>query len=383
MAGPTPVSALIHAATMVTAGVYLIARLHGLFALAPAVQLAVGVIGAATLLLAGASALVQRDLKRVLAYSTISQIGYMFLALGVGAGAAAIFHLATHACFKALLFLGAGAVILGLHHEHDIFRMGGLRRRMPLVFWTFLAGAASLAGMPLLTAGFYSKDWILWEAWASGHTGLWAAGVLGACLTSLYAFRLVIVVFFGTERTTAHGRPGWLMHIPLLLLAAGALLLGFLEVPRSLGHVALFSELLHAVLPGPQHADAGGHEELLIQGVAAAAALLGAALAIWLYGRQGVAAARLASRPGFRTLHRLWLRGWGFDGLYDALVVRPFLWLARITRRDLFDRVYDGIAAAGGAGHRLLRGLQTGAVRRYAAAIAAGSAVLLAIALLT
>ena len=166
MAGPTPVSALIHAATMVTAGVYLIARMHVLFALAPAVQAAVAVIGAATLLYAGCAALAQSDIKRVLAYSTISQIGYMFLALGAGAWSAAIFHFMTHAFFKSLLFLGAGAVILALRDEHDMFKMGGLRREMPLTFWTFLIASCSLCGLPLVTAGFYSKDMILSAAWA-------------------------------------------------------------------------------------------------------------------------------------------------------------------------------------------------------------------------
>ncbi len=178
MAGPTPVSALIHAATMVTAGVYLIARMHTLFTLAPPVQYAVAIIGVVTLLLAGLSALAQRDIKRILAYSTISQIGYMFLALGVGAWSAALFHFLTHACFKALLFLAAGAVIVSVHHEQDIFRMGGLRRPLPLTFWTFLIGAAALSGLPLITSGFYSKDWILWSAWSSpiGGPWLWLGG---------------------------------------------------------------------------------------------------------------------------------------------------------------------------------------------------------------
>ena len=171
MAGPTPTSALIHAATMVTAGVYLIARTHVLFALAPPVQFAVAAIGAATLLLAGFSALTQNDIKRVLAYSTISQIGYMFLALGVGAWGAAIFHFMTHAFFKALLFLAAGIVIEALHHEHNIFRMGGLRKELPVAFWTFLIGGCSLAGLPLITAGFYSKDLILWSAANSSAGG--------------------------------------------------------------------------------------------------------------------------------------------------------------------------------------------------------------------
>ncbi|MBI2877983.1 MAG: NADH-quinone oxidoreductase subunit L, partial [Candidatus Tectomicrobia bacterium] len=176
MAGPTPVSALIHAATMVTAGVYLIARTHTLFVLAPPVQFAVAMIGAATALLAAFAAMAQEDIKRVLAYSTMSQIGYMFLALGVGAWVAAIFHLMTHAFFKALLFLSAGVVIDALHHEHNLFKMGGLRKQLPSAFWTFLIGAAALSSLPLITAGFFSKDQILWAAWSSrmGSTGLWA-----------------------------------------------------------------------------------------------------------------------------------------------------------------------------------------------------------------
>ena len=175
MAGPTPVSALIHAATMVTAGVYLIARTHVFFALAPPAQSAVAVVGAATLLLAGFSALTQWDIKRVLAYSTISQIGYMFLALGVGAWSAAIFHFMTHAFFKALLFLAAGIVINALHDEHNIFHMGGLRTRLPVAFWTFLIAGCSLAGLPLVTAGAYSKDRIIWGAWSAGNG---CAGIL-------------------------------------------------------------------------------------------------------------------------------------------------------------------------------------------------------------
>jgi len=201
MAGPTPVSALIHAATMVTAGVYLIARTNVLFTLAPVVQSLVAIIGSVTLLVAGCSALVQTDIKRVLAYSTISQIGYMFLALGVGAWQAAMFHFMTHAFFKALLFLGAGAVIISLHHEQNMLKMGGLRRQLPVTFWTFLIGACSLSALPFVTAGYYSKDMILHEAWTSGPAGLfpWMAGVAGAFLTGLYTFRMVFIVWFGSE----------------------------------------------------------------------------------------------------------------------------------------------------------------------------------------
>src|SRR5690606_29199332 len=192
MAGPTPVSALIHAATMVTAGVYLIARTHTLYTLAPAVQLAVAVIGALTLLGAAFAALSQRDIKRILAYSTMSQIGYMFLALGVGAWSAAVFHFFTHAFFKALLFLAAGAVIEALLHEHSIFKMGGVKHNMRTVFLTFLAGAASLAALPLVTAGFFSKDPILWYAWsaANGNPFLWMLAIAGAFITAFYSTRL-------------------------------------------------------------------------------------------------------------------------------------------------------------------------------------------------
>ncbi len=200
MAGPTPVSALIHAATMVTAGVYLIARTHTIFLYAPDVLQLVGIIGAVTLLLAGFTALVQTDIKRILAYSTMSQIGYMFLALGAGAWSAAVFHLMTHAFFKALLFLSAGAVIVATHHEQDIFKMGGLRKKLPFIYACFLVGGGALVAFPFLTAGFFSKDEILWEAWASGNPGLFYAGLLGALLTSIYTFRLIFIVFHGTEK---------------------------------------------------------------------------------------------------------------------------------------------------------------------------------------
>jgi NADH-quinone oxidoreductase subunit L len=184
MAGPTPVSALIHAATMVTAGVYLIARTHGLFLMTPEILHLVGIVGAVTLVLAGFAALVQTDIKRVLAYSTMSQIGYMFLALGVQAWDAAIFHLMTHAFFKALLFLSSGSVILACHHEQNIFKMGGLRKSIPLVYVCFLVGGAALAALPLITAGFFSKDEILAGAMANGHINLMVAGLVGAFMTS-------------------------------------------------------------------------------------------------------------------------------------------------------------------------------------------------------
>jgi NADH-quinone oxidoreductase subunit L len=389
MAGPTPVSALIHAATMVTAGVYLIARTHVLFALAPPVQLLVAAIGALTLLLAGCAALVQRDIKRVLAYSTMSQIGYMFLALGVGAWSAAMFHFLTHACFKALLFMAAGAVILRLHHEQDIFKMGGLRREMPGVFWSFLIGAAALAALPLVTAGFYSKDQILWQVWVSplGGPWLWAAGWLGALLTGLYAFRLVFVAFYGAPRDGLAGdglgaRPGPRIMAPLAVLSVLSVTAGWIELPPLLGDRPLFSDWLRGALPpAPIPASTDMHRlELPLALAAGAASLAGIGLAYLLYLRAPALPARLlASRPA-AALRAFWQGGWGFDTLYDRILVRPYRWLARAWRADPLDAPYDGAAALSRLLYRGLSATQSGQLRHYAAAIAAGAVVVLFIA---
>ena len=384
MAGPTPVSALIHAATMVTAGMYLIARTHVLYSLAPIAQTAVAVIGAVTLLLAACSALVQRDIKRVLAYSTISQIGYMFLALGVGAWAAALFHFTTHAFFKALLFLAAGAVIQSLHEEHDIYRMGGLRHALPVTFWTFLIGAASLAGFPLVTAGFYSKDWILWEAWASplGSPWLWGAGLCGAFLTALYSFRLVFNVFFGEAKTEVGSRPGLMMKGPLIVLAAGSLVAGFLEVPRVLGDVSLFSEFTRSVLPSLE-TTTSVTTELALQIVTMLAALLGIAVAYVLFLRRPGLVTAVTGTAWGSALSRFWVEGWGFDRLYDTWFVRPFLWVAHANKDDLIDHVYSGLAWLIRQFFAVLHRTQTGQVRWYAAILAAGSVVIVALVVLS
>src|SRR5574341_184859 len=337
MAGPTPVSALIHAATMVTAGVYLIARTHVMFELAPIVQSAVAMIGAATLLLAGCSALAQRDIKRVLAYSTISQIGYMFLALGVGAWSAAIFHLMTHAFFKALLFLGAGVVILAQRHEHDMFKMGGLKDKLPATFWAFLIGSASLSALPLVTAGFYSKDLILWQTWTSpsGGAALWAAGLLGAFITSAYTFRMVFLTFFGATKMEVSHRPGARMIVPLFALSFFSIIGGFIELPETPGHLGLFSGFLQPAFPDQsvQHANAGN--ELLFQVIASLVSLSGIALAYLLYLRRPQMAGKLSQTPAGAGLQQFWFSGWGFDRLYDALLVRPFEWIARINKDDV------------------------------------------------
>ncbi len=384
MAGPTPVSALIHAATMVTAGVYLIARTNSLFTLAPAVQSAVAVIGAATLLLAGFSALTQRDIKRILAYSTISQIGYMFLALGVGAWSAAMFHFMTHAFFKALLFLSAGVVILGLEHEHDIFKMGGLRRQLPLAFWSFLIGASSLSSLPLVTAGFYSKDLILYETWSSGAGGhlLWAAGLAGAFLTSLYAFRTVFVVFFGEPKSRVSRLPGKRIMIPVSALAVLSLVGGFVELPPGLGNVPLFSKFMGESLPQVVSRDNSEGTEMILRAVAGLVSLTGVGLACLIFLiRPRYAEALAAWRPG-QLLYRLWSRGWGFDLIYDRLIVRPFVWAARINKDDMFDLVYLGAIWISREFNRALSLSQAGKVRWYATGIVIGAILMLAVVVL-
>jgi len=383
MAGPTPVSALVHAATMVTAGVYLIARMHGIFLLAPVVMTIVAVIGATTMLLAGCSALVQHDLKRVLAYSTISQLGYMFLALGVGAWTAAMFHFMTHAFFKALLFLAAGAVIHALHHEHDMFKMGGLRKRLPVVFWTFLIGAASLAALPLVTSGFYSKELILWSAWASpqGHPVFWAAGVTGAFITALYTGRMVFVTFFGAARTSIGHAPGKSMTVPLCVLAALSTVAGFLETPHTLGHVHMLSDLLGRSLPASSFEEPSAHVEPMLQIVAVAIVLAGVGLAWWLYVKSPRLPERIASGVG-APIRKWWLAGWGFDALYDRVFVRPLIALAKWNCRDFIDSIYEGLAQVFFLAHVLLSHTQTGRLRWYAAGISVGTSILLLIALL-
>ncbi len=381
MAGPSPVSALIHAATMVTAGVYLIARTHVLFELAPVVQSAVAVIGALTLLLAGFSALTQWDLKRVLAYSTISQIGYMFLALGLGAWSAAIFHFMTHAFFKALLFLAGGVVILCLHHEHNMFKMGGLRKELPVVYWTFLIGAASLAALPLVTAGFYSKDLILWLAWAGekGHPWLWAAGFTGALMTGIYTFRMVFLTFFGEAKGHLTHHPGRRMEIPLVVLAIFSVIGGFVELPETLGHLPLFSKFVESTLPATHAGHFAITTELLFQIIAAAASLLGVYVAYVFFVRKPQLADQLLRPALFSGLHRFWFSGWGFDWLYDRLFVRPFVWIARTNKNDFFDLIYTGIAALNQLLHRLTVRTQSGQTRWYAAGIALGAVIVFAI----
>jgi len=367
MAGPTPVSALIHAATMVTAGVYLVARMHGLFLLAPDVLQLVAVVGALTLLLSGFAALVQTDIKRILAYSTMSQIGYMFLALGVGAWQGAIFHLMTHAFFKALLFLSAGSVILACHHEQNILRMGGLRHRLPLAYVCFLVGGGALSALPLVTAGFYSKDEILWQVLASGHLPLLLAGLLGALLTSIYTFRLIFVVFHGQVNIKARPGQGVAHHLPLVVLLLLSTFIGGLIVPPLTG-------VLPAG-PGGVH----GEGKFLLEALSAAIAIAGVAVAAWLYlGERTRVRALAGSTPG-RWLGRLWLAAWGFDWLYERLFVRPYGGLVWLLGWDPFNRLLYLPAWLAKSGNRLLVFSQNGRLRWYMASMSFGALLVLAL----
>jgi len=366
MAGPTPVSALIHAATMVTAGVYLIARTHVIFELAPAVLTFVGVIGALTLLIAGFAALCQTDIKRVLAYSTMSQIGYMFLALGVGAWDAAIFHLMIHAFFKALLFLAAGSVIIACHHEQDIFKMGGLRKRLALDYWVFIIGGAALAALPLVTAGFYSKDEILWMSFANGHYLLWFAGLAGALLTAIYTFRMIFIAFHGDEQLHAHAGKGIAHHLPLIVLAILSTFVG-----------AWIHPPLADVLPVHE---GGGHGtvKIVVELLSSVVAVVGVGIAAALFLGKREKAEHLASGPVGLRLWRFWHHAWGFDALYDRVFVRPYLWLTALHRRDWINSTINIAPQFALMLNSALVTTQNGRLRWYALSLFAGAAVLLA-----
>ena len=460
MEGPTPVSALIHAATMVTAGVYMIGRNAVLFGHADITMNVVAIIGVATALMAGTIALVQNDIKRVLAYSTVSQLGYMFVAMGVGAFAAGIFHLYTHAFFKALLFLGSGAVIHALAGEQDIRNMGGLRKKLPITYWTFMIGCLAIAGVPLLS-GFFSKDEILWKTYSGGHLGIWIVAVITSLLTAIYMFRLVFLTFHGERRHDApaaavagaaathhapdlaggpvahepasahdhhshdhhahdsHGGHHGAHHgdhvhdappamaIPLILLAVGSIVAGYVGVPHALGGHNLIEGFLepafhagvqtpgsslptpaHAPEPGhvpepeagslePDHAAADAHAadtqtELALMGLSSAIALGGIAIAFVLF----------VKRPRKANLHptgvqKVLVNKYYVDELYDAVVVRPIhaissgvLWKGVDAR--LIDGAVNGTGTVIRAGSSSLRRLQTGSVRAYAMAIFSG-----------
>ncbi|WP_145187570.1 MULTISPECIES: NADH-quinone oxidoreductase subunit L [unclassified Pseudomonas] len=365
MAGPTPVSALIHAATMVTAGVYLIARTNGLFLLAPDILHLVGVVGGVTLVLAGFAALVQTDIKRILAYSTMSQIGYMFLALGVGAWDAAIFHLMTHAFFKALLFLASGAVIVACHHEQNIFKMGGLWKKLPLAYASFVVGGAALAALPIVTVGFYSKDEILWEAFASGNSGLLYAGLVGAFMTSLYTFRLIFIAFHGEAKTEAHAGHGISHWLPLGVLIVLSTFVGAWITPPLAG-----------VLP-ESAGHAGGEAKHALEITSGAIAIAGILLAAMLFlGKRRLVSAIANSGIG-RVLSAWWFAAWGFDWIYDKLFVKPYLLISHLLRKDPVDRGIGLIPRMARGGHLAMSKTETGQLRWYTASIAVGAVLVL------
>ena len=382
MEGPTPVSALIHAATMVTAGVYMVARCHKLFEMAPLSLEIVAWVGGLTAVFAATIGLVQTDIKRVLAYSTISQLGYMFVGVGVGAYAAGIFHLVTHAFFKALLFLGAGSVIHGLSGEQDLRKMGGLAPRMMTTTVTFLIGAFGLAGVPPL-AGFFSKDEILASAFHEHHYVLWALLVVGVFMTAFYTFRLVFLAFFGGPRMPKevahhiHESPS-VMTIPLVILAALTVVAGLaVGIPSS--HGTAFTRFLSPVLPlGEAEHSAGVAFTLLV--LSALVAIAGVALAWFVYGRMPVRAASIgvARNP----LHKLLLEKYYVDEIYDVLFVKPIyhlsLWLARVFDPRVIDAVVNGVATLVAGWARGLRRVQTGFVMNYALAVVLGAVAVVA-----
>ncbi|AMV70885.1 NADH-quinone oxidoreductase subunit L [Desulfuromonas carbonis] len=400
MEGPTPVSALIHAATMVTAGVYMIGRMNGLFAMAPTTMMVVAIVGAATAIFAASIGFAQNDIKRVLAYSTVSQLGYMFLAMGVGAFTAGIFHLMTHAFFKACLFLGSGSVIHGMHHglhhahlhddPQDMRNMGGLRKKMPITYWTFLISTLAIAGVPGLS-GFFSKDEILWWSFAStrGAIGLWIVGALAAGMTAFYMFRCVAMTFWGEQRTNPKAKDHipespWVITLPLVVLAALAAVGGLIGVP------ALFAKgwnrIEHFLEPVFGHSQETYHiavKEALahshgaewgLMGVSVAIAFIGIGIALYMYKSNPDLPGKFTA--AFPKLHKAVFNKWYIDELYDFLFVNPtkrfgtFLWKGFDVK--VVDGVVNGLARLFGAMAAGLRGTQTGMVHNYAMGMVVG-----------
>jgi NADH-quinone oxidoreductase subunit L len=424
MEGPTPVSALIHAATMVTAGVYMIGRNAELFSHAPITLAVVAAIGTATALMAGTIGLVQNDIKRVLAYSTVSQLGYMFLAMGVGAYAAGIFHLYTHAFFKALLFLGSGAVIHALAGEQDLRNMGGLKKHLPITYWTFFIGAIAIAGVPPL-AGFFSKDEILWKTytaeWPEFHFLLYVIGVITALLTATYMFRLVFLAFHGERRGTSHVSTSHVstshvahstshvhdappsMAFVLIALAIGSVLAGFIGVPHALGGSNRIETFLHEsfVAPGAPHDAAPAGEpqqtpvaaqgepaalhadastELMLMALSTGIAFAGIGIAMYFWLRNRNAADAMSRR--FAGVYRLLLNKYYIDEIYDAAIVQPIriistgaLWKG--VDAGGIDFAVNGVGLGVRGTSSILRRLQTGSIRAYAASLFLGAVLIL------
>ena len=380
MAGPTPVSALIHAATMVTAGVYMSARLHFLFAMAPATLALIAVVGAATAFFAATIALTQNDIKKVLAYSTVSQLGYMFLAVGMGAFSSAIFHVFTHAFFKACLFLGSGSVIHALGGEQDMRKMGGLKAHMPITYWTYVVATLAIAGVPF-TAGFFSKDLILWQTFSHGATLLWAVGLVTAGLTAFYVFRQLFMVFHGECRADAHVKAHLhespaIMTWPLVILAIGSIFTGWLGAPEYLWGNR-WDHWLEPIF-GAQASHGALSTELLVTFITLAVVAVGIYLAYNTYGRS---TAQVGQKRG-GLLYDLSFNKYYIDEVYDFIFLRPFTAMAQffasIVDPWVIDGAVNGVAATARGFSTIWRGLQSGNVQHYAAMFLLGALALLA-----
>lgn len=396
MAGPTPVSALIHAATMVTAGVYLIARFHVVFALSPTLMLVVATVGAVTAFYGATCAIVQSDIKRILAFSTISQIGYMILALGMGAYSLALFHFFTHAFFKALLFLASGSIIHALHGEQNVYKMGGLKKELPGVFLATVAGAIALAGIPL-TSGFFSKDAILWSVLTTNHGNLltnyvlYGVGIVTALLTAIYSARFINLVFLGEARSHYHvHHPDLRQKLPLYILAVLALIAGFLNVPHLLHWEHYLAPVFGEWQFEPSHNFTG---ELIAAAFSALLAIAGWFIGAALFGPKKIAAGRIIPVPAMKPaaieiatprpyksgLANFLYRAWDFDRLYNLAFVRPYQKLSRVFAW-IDEYLVDGLYEAGSVILQLFHGffvtLQNGRTSRYAAMMLFGAAAI-------
>jgi len=391
MEGPTPVSALIHAATMVTAGVFLVARCNPIFSLSETALMVVALTGAITSLFAATIGLVQNDLKRIIAYSTVSQLGYMFLACGVGAYTAGIFHLYTHAFFKALLFLCAGSVMHAMGGELDIQKMGGLKKYMPVTFLTMLIASFSIAGVPGL-AGFFSKDEILWLAYSGpSKVGklVWMIGTLVAFLTAFYSFRLIFLTFFGTFRGTheqehhLHESPKS-MTVPLMVLCVGAVAAGWVGIPHLVGGGAHFTEFMMPVLGHPE--GHGTHaEEWMVMGISVLVGFAGIGLAYFMYIVSPALPGRISRQ--FSAVYTVLFNKYYVDELYSFLIVRPTIWCAKnvligVTDARIIEAIVNGVPSAIAAFSSGLRKVQTGLMQHYATIMAMGILIFVAIMLL-
>ena len=375
MEGPTPISALIHAATMVTAGVFMVARFAPLYNVSPAAMTVVAIVGGLTMFVGATIALTQNDIKRVVAYSTLSQLGYMMMACGLGGYVAGIYHLLTHGAFKALLFLGCGSVILAVHHEQDMQRMGGLKDKMPVTYWTFIIGSLALAGFPL-TAGFFSKDALLLSAWNAGMLGqvLAVAGILTAGLTAFYSFRLVFVTFWGESRVDphhadhVHEQPS-VVTVPLLVLAVLSIATGYLGIP----------EFLQPAFPGSEGAGHHGAAATVIMLVATLAGVVGIAAAYVLYVKSPDLPERLMNQ--WHALYRGSLNKWYVDEAYDKAFVNPTFMLAdRMWKKvdvAIIDNAVNGVARGFAWWGWMARLIQTGETQNYALSMAMGAVIIL------